>query len=557
MSAKFIKELNEFRQQLDELKNRGSDLGWLRTERRLRLQYVVTRVLAETSSLPDAVHQLLQSICVIERWHLGMLWRVDRDKRHLRLAGEWHSPSLDASTLVPICRRTFYPEGTGLPGSVWASGKPMWISEAGAFANWDLAPNVAAMGLHALSAFPLRTNEGIVGVVTLFSRENRKPDNDLLQLVGALGQQIGEMLNRKAVEEKVLEQARRFRALIENSSDAIALIDTDFRVLYMAPSAERILGYATEDVVGRGVFEFIDPGDSQYLRELVTSIRDQAGKSATAQYRFRHRDGSWRWLESVGTNLLADPSIRAIVLNSRDITDRKDVQEQFRRVEAVNRELEAFTYSVSHDLRAPLRAIVGFSRILVEEFSGGIDPEAQRLLNIVRNGALRMGELIDNLLAFSRIGRQPLSYSGIDMTALATSVTEDLKEPDSGTEARVTIRPLPEARGDPALIRQVFVNLISNALKFSKRREIPAVEIGGCARQEKLLYYVKDNGVGFDMQYRNKLFGVFQRLHSDKEFEGTGVGLAIVKRIIDRHGGEVSAEATVGGGATFYFTLPR
>ena len=224
---------------------------------------------------------------------------------------------------------------------------------------------------------------------------------------------------------------------------------------------------------------------------------------------------------------------------------------------AVNKELEAFSYSVSHDLRAPIRAIDGFSRVLLEEHSTHLDAEGQRLLGIIRTSTKQMGRLIDDLLAFSQIGRKELEKSHIDMTGLARSVMYELRQLEPDRSVAMTIGPLVAAQGDHAMIRQVFANLISNALKFTRQQPKPAVEIACHPEGNENVYFVRDNGVGFDMQYAHKLFGVFQRLHSQEDFKGTGIGLALVQRIVHRHGGRVWAEGKVNEGATVYFTLPR
>lgn len=223
---------------------------------------------------------------------------------------------------------------------------------------------------------------------------------------------------------------------------------------------------------------------------------------------------------------------------------------------AANQELEAFSYSVSHDLRAPLRAIEGFARILVEDYGDKLDPEAQRCLNIIIASTERMNRLIDDLLAFSRLTRTELEKRLIDMTELAQIVAVEIRRNHPGADVSVTIEPLLPARGDAAMLRQVWINLIENAFKFTRNRPKPRIEIGSYRDGANQVYYVRDNGVGFDMQYGHKLFNVFQRLHRADQFEGTGVGLAIVKRIIQRHGGQTWAEGKVNEGATFYFSVP-
>ncbi len=233
------------------------------------------------------------------------------------------------------------------------------------------------------------------------------------------------------------------------------------------------------------------------------------------------------------------------------------VTERTSQLGAANRELEAFSYSVSHDLRAPLRAIDGFSRIVLEEHGAALSAEGQRLLNIVRDNAQKMDELITNLLEFSRVGRGELKIARIDMTEQARSAYDEVVPDDIRDRDECFISPLPASSGDPSLLHLVWSNLLSNAVKYSGGRKVRHIEVGGYEESGRKVYFVRDNGVGFNPEYADKLFGVFQRLHRDEEFAGTGVGLAIVKRIIDRHGGEVWAEGEENNGATFYFSLPE
>lgn len=227
------------------------------------------------------------------------------------------------------------------------------------------------------------------------------------------------------------------------------------------------------------------------------------------------------------------------------------------KLEDANNELEAFAYSVSHDLRVPLRAIDGFSRIVIEDYENELDEEGVRLLNIIRENTKKMGQLIDDILLLSRAGRQEMNLNKLDMTSLAKNVYREFEQETNIRNIDFVVEDLPQVEADRALMTQVLTNLIGNSIKFTKKTENPKIELGYTAEEDNYIFHIKDNGAGFNMKYYDKLFGLFQRLHSQEEFEGTGVGLSIVQRIISRHNGRVWGEGEVGKGATIYFSLPK
>jgi len=247
-------------------------------------------------------------------------------------------------------------------------------------------------------------------------------------------------------------------------------------------------------------------------------------------------------------------AVRRLRIRNAELEQR--VRERTAELEAANRDLESFCSSVSHDLRAPLRHIDGFSSLLIENYASQMPAEAQRLLKFVSSSAQRMGQLIDDLLHFSRLGRQQLSKQPINISGLVHDVLEELRKELGGRSVELLVGELPDTVGDSSLLKQVFINLLSNACKFTRAKEKAIIEVGWRQQGDEEVYFVKDNGAGFDMKNADKLFGVFQRLHRQEEFEGTGVGLSIVQRIVHRHGGRIWAEAGLDKGAAFYFTLP-
>ncbi len=379
---------------------------------------------------------------------------------------------------------------------------------------------------------------------------------------------------RTELAETHSEQAEissiRLAAIIESSDDAIISKDLDGIITSWNRGAEKMFGYSAQEAIGKPMMTFIPPERAHEEAEILARIARGGSVNHLETVRVR-KDGK-RIDISATVSPLKDGSGKIIGASkiARDITERKVAEEKIhqlnveleRRViertaqlEAANKELEAFSYSVSHDLRAPLRAINGFAGIVMEDFSSQLPEEGKRHLERIRNGGKRMGELIDDLLAFSRLSRQSVNRQTVDTVKLVQNTLDELKPQQDGRRIEIKIGELPACHGDPALLKQVWVNLISNAIKYTRGREPAIVEIG-CARENgENIFFVRDNGTGFDMQYAHKLFGVFQRLHRADEFEGTGVGLAIVQRIVHRHGGRVWAQGEVDRGATFYFTL--
>jgi PAS domain S-box-containing protein len=383
---------------------------------------------------------------------------------------------------------------------------------------------------------------------------------------------VSDITERKKAVQNLLDSERRFRALIEHSSDSISLIDANNKILYLSPAVKAIEGYDPDELIGRDGLENTHPDDIDAVKETVAQIIDNPGKPYPVVWRRKHKRGHWIWLEGRATNLLDDPVVKAIVTNYRDITERRQaeieihqlnegleqrVRERTAELEVVNRELEAFSYSVSHDLRAPLRHINGFSLALLEDYSDKLDETAKGYLNEVRGASQEMAQLIDDVLQLARVTRSEMHREKIDISEIAEEVVRSIRKRSGQRAVDVTIEKGLLTYGDKRLLGIVLMNLFENSWKFTAKREAPEIAFGRDNSNGRTGFYVRDNGAGFDMAYADKLYGAFQRLHSSSEFEGTGIGLATVQRIISRHGGSVWAEGELDKGATFYFSLPE
>jgi PAS domain S-box-containing protein len=405
--------------------------------------------------------------------------------------------------------------------------------------------------------------------------------------ISRLARSFNAMLEAIQTREEQLRRLTRLqRTILDNAAHVIISTTPEGLVTSFNPAAERLLGYAAAEVVGKETPAlWHDPNEikqraSQLSTELGEPISPGFDVFAARPRRNLPEEGEWTFFRKNGARVPVflsvtalrdeDGKIAGFVGLAYDLTERNRAQEAVRQInreleqrvaertselEAANSELESFSYSVSHDLRGPLRAIDGFSGLLAKHYSPRLDAEGRRLISVVRDNVARMADLIDDLLQFSRTSRREMSFAPIDMRTLAQEVFNELRSAVPGRNIVLHLGDLPPASGDRAMVRQVFANLLSNAIKFSSPRAEAVIEVLGTAEGEANVYCVKDNGVGFDMQYAGKLFGVFQRLHGLDEFEGTGIGLAIVKRVIDRHGGRVWAESRLGQGSSVYFTL--
>lgn len=383
---------------------------------------------------------------------------------------------------------------------------------------------------------------------------------------------IQDISERKKTEEMLRKSEANLRSVLDNSNTAFVLLDAQMKVI----TANRLANgwsFAEFD-------RYLNEGDyfvaiiPEHFRQSGLTIIQNAimGKPHSYEEKYTNRKGIQAWYHVrfdsvkddkenvIGLCIAASDTTRyraaqAEIKSMNDSLEKK-VKERTSELEIANKELEAFTYSVSHDLMAPLRIIDGFSQVLLDDYRNKLDEDGFQTLQVIKRNATRMGELVNDLLNLARLGRANLVKRNLDMTDLVTAVIDEMRFSTNKLAAKIKLQELKPADCDHTLIKQVWSNLLSNAIKYSKNNPNPQIEIGSIDKSGQIVYYIKDNGVGFDPQYSGKLFGVFQRLHKATDFPGTGVGLAIVYRIITRHGGKVWADAKVNEGAVFYFTLP-
>jgi len=431
------------------------------------------------------------------------------------------------------------------------------------------------LGLVSFAGYQLRI-PGVktLGVLALFAKHPIVPAEDAL--LDGLSGTLAQVIHQAQAEDALRSSEERHRLLFESSRDALMTLEPPHWIFTSGnPAAVKMFAAENEEA-------FVSYRPWELSPERQPDGRASAEKSKEI-IEIALREGShffeWTHRRIGGEEFLADVLMTRMEQNGkvmlqasvRDITERKRAEEAILKLnteleqrvtertaelQTTNKELETFSYSISHDLRAPLRSISGFAGMLTEDYAPRLDEEGRRLLGTICGEAKRMSQMIDDLMAFSRLGRQSMQSAETDMTSLAQTAFHQCAAQASGRNIQFKLQPLPPAQGDPHLLSHVWSNLISNAIKYTRLKPAAEIEITGRAEGGEIVYCVKDNGAGFDMKYVQKLFGVFQRLHADTAFEGTGIGLALVQHIVQRHGGRVWAEGEVNKGATFYFTLP-
>ncbi|MGE0547450.1 MAG: ATP-binding protein [Kofleriaceae bacterium] len=430
------------------------------------------------------------------------------------------------------------------------------------------------VAIRSLIAAPMRCDGRSVGIITMMRHRTTDPFDDAdLECVQALANAAALKLTRTRSDDRLhgddasrvaaasAKRANAFLdAIVEHIPDMVFVKEAGrLSFIRFNRAGEQLLGLSRDNLLGKTDYDFFPPSEAEFFQAKDRETL-KAGVLVEIPEEPIQTQAGQRWLHTKKVPILDDNGEPRYLLGiSRDITERKRVDTELREAkahaEAMNHELESFSYSVAHDLRTPLRAIDGFSKALAHDYANALDDKALKLLGRVRDAAKRMGTLIDDLLGLSRVTRLEVHRSQVDLSALAEAVVTRLRQGDSQRQVTVTIAPNLRVDADGRLLEIALDNLLGNAWKFTSSTPAPRIELGVIEHGHPRTFYVRDNGAGFDMAYAKRLFGVFQRLHSESEYPGTGIGLATVARIVQRHQGQVWADSKLGAGATFYFTL--
>jgi PAS domain S-box-containing protein len=538
-------------------------------ERRHAIEHAVMRALAESDSIEQAIPRMIRSVCETLDWSCGARWALDEAEGGVRCRETWTVESRDVAAFMAAVRGiTFVPDNAGLIRRVLASGQPVWIADIAKDETFSRGALALKAGLVTAFALPILVGDRTIGALEFFSSHRFEPDEWTQNLGMSVGSQIGEFMARKHAERELRESEARFRSLTELSSDWYWEQDEYYRFTAFSPGMIENAGISPDMFLGSTRWDARIVGMSPADWASHKAMLDSRRPFHDLEYGRVDADGKVRYLSTSGHPVF-DESGRFIGYRGvgRDITERKtaeaalqaaheDLERKARELARSNAELEQFAYVASHDLQEPLRMISSYTQLLERRYAGKLDDDAREFMQFIVGGAARMKQLIEDLLAYSRVGTRTRPLQVLSMQGVFDRAVSNLRAAIEASGAVVTAGDLPSVLGDEVQLVQLLQNLVGNAIKF-RGDQPPRIHVDAVESDADWHFRVRDNGIGIEPAYFDRIFMVFQRLHTRDEYDGTGIGLAICNKVVDRHGGRLWVESTPGAGSTFLFTLPR
>jgi PAS domain S-box-containing protein len=538
-------------------------------EQRQAIGHAVTRLLAESDTLAEAIRGIIQAMCEQMGWVCGARWSLEEDGKSLRCVENWAVPDPAIAAFLAASRSVKYVSAdSGLVRRVAATGKPVWIADVTEQKDFLRRALAAEAGLRGAFAVPILLGSKVLGTIDFYSREVSHFDDWLLQLAVTVGNQIGQLMARRQAEAAMRESEARFRSLTELSSDWYWEQDRDFRFTVLSRGIFDAIGIRPEEFIGKKRWDFQVTGLSEAEWAAHKARLEARQPFQDFEYGRPDTGGRLRYISISGEPVFdEDGNFKGYRGLGKDITVRKMAEAELREAHdelarraqdlaRSNAELQQFAYVASHDLQEPLRMVSSYTQLLLRRYAGMFDSDAKEFMAFIVDGAARMKQLIEDLLAYSRVGTRGQDLQPTACTAALEQALANLRASIESTGATVTHDALPVVTADDSQLVQLFQNLIGNAIKF-RGAEAPRIHVGVREKEGEWVFSVRDNGIGIDPRYFERIFVIFQRLHSKAEYPGTGIGLAICKKIVDRHGGRIRVESRPGQGSTFYCTLPK
>jgi PAS domain S-box-containing protein len=540
-------------------------------ERLFNTQHEVTLILAQSRTLAEALPELLETIAGNLDWRFAAFWAPEENDDELHCRATWHPPAEDAERYAALTESKSLQLGEGLLGETWSTGETRWSDDVLNDDRFVRPREAKEAGLHGALCMPINGDDRVVGVIELLTDRLRQPDQDLLEMMATIGRQVGQFVERKRAEEALRDIEEGFRRAFDEAPIGMALLSvtpgSGGRFLQVNRALSDITGYSEGELKSISLRSLTHREDRDAERPLLERLLAGEIPNYQREQRYVRADGRVVWVMlNASTMHNLEGKLLYAIAQIQDISERKRAEQELEdaanelerraaELERSNADLQQFAYVASHDLSEPLRMVSSYVQLLARRYGGKLGPDADDFIGFAVDGAQRMQALIDGLLMYSRAGTSQYAFTAVDCSALVQQVLTTLHHAVIGAEAEVIVDPLPTVAGDPTQLSQLFQNLIANAIKFVEDGK-PRVHVSAQRTEDGWQFAVADNGIGIDPRYAERIFSVFQRLHSREEYAGSGVGLAICKRIVERHGGTIWVEPVPEGGSKFSFTIP-